>query len=247
MPLYISNYCNSNCAYCGFSKKNKIKRKHLDFTQIDKEAQEIAKSGVKHILLLTGESKNLANIDYLIGAIKILKRYFSSIAIEIYPMSVEEYAKLIKAGADSLTIYQEVYDRDIYTKVHTAGEKKDYIYRLDTPQRGAKAGFRAVNIGALFGLGEIKKEAFFSGLHAKFLTNRYLNVEFALSLPRINSSEGSFEPFNQIDDISFVQFMLAYRLYIPKHRINISTRRKEPEFKGIIFWDLGGTRNSAGS
>ncbi len=245
MPIYISNYCSSNCSYCGFSKKNRIKRKHLNFDEIEKEAKEIAKSGVKHILLLTGEARELANLDYLKGAIEVLKRYFSSIAIEIYPLSVNEYKELVEVGADSLTIYQEVYDKDIYEKVHTSGEKRDYLNRLEAPQRGAQAGFRAINIGALFGLGEIKKEAFFSGLHARYLVDKYLDVEFSLSLPRINSSEGDFKPLHVIDDVSFVQFMLAYRLYIPNIGINISTREKA-KFRDNIL-DLGVTKMSAGS
>jgi 2-iminoacetate synthase len=245
IPIYVSNYCNSNCKYCGFSKKNRIKRKHLTLDEIEKEAKEIAKGGIKHILLLTGEAKNIANLDYLIDAISVLKKYFDSIAIEVYPMEEAEYKKLVEAGADTLTIYQEVYDKDIYKDVHTSGQKKDYFYRLNTPLRGAKAGFRAVNIGTLFGLGEVKKEAFFSGLHAKYLMDKFINVEFSLSLPRINKADGNFEPKYKLDDISFVQFMLAYRLFMPMIGINISTREKA-SFRDNLL-DLGVTKFSAGS
>ncbi len=245
MPIYISNFCSSNCSYCGFSKKNRIKRKHLNFDEIDKEAREIAKNGIKHILLLTGEARKIADLDYLMEAVGILKKYFSSIAIEVYPMSVSEYAKLVEAGADSLTVYQEVYDKKIYSQVHTSGEKRDYNRRLDTPERGAKAGFRAVNIGALFGLGEIRSEAFLSGLHARYLMDKFLDVEFSLSLPRINQAEGDFKPLHVIDDVSFVQFMLAYRLFMPNIGINISTRERSGFRDNLL--DLGVTRLSAGS
>ncbi len=245
MPIYISNFCSSNCSYCGFSKKNRIKRKHLNFDEIDQEAREIAKNGIKHILLLTGEAKKIADLDYLAGAVGILKKYFSSIAIEVYPMSVSEYARLIEAGADSLTVYQEVYDKKIYSQVHTSGEKRDYKRRLETPQRGAKAGFRAVNIGTLFGLGEVRSEAFLSGLHARYLMDKFLDVEFSLSLPRINQAEGDFKPLHVIDDVSFVQFMLAYRLFMPSIGINISTRERS-DFRDNLL-DLGVTRLSAGS
>jgi len=245
LPIYISNYCTSDCEYCGFSKKNKIKRKHLSEEEIEVEAKEIAKSGIKHILLLTGEAKSLANLDYLKMAVKVLKKHFSSISIEIYPLDTDEYIELKNLGVDGLTIYQEVYDRKIYSKVHTSGEKTDYDYRLETPERGAKANFRAINIGVLFGLGNIYKEAFFSGIHAKYLMDKYLDTEVSLSLPRINSAEGSFVPKHILTDKDFVQFMLAYRLYMPMCGLNVSTREK-PSFRDNLI-NIGITKFSAGS
>ncbi len=245
LPIYVSNYCSSDCAYCGFSKKNKISRKHLNRSEIEKEAKEIAKTGIKHILLLTGESKKMANMEYLLMAVDVLKRYFSSISIEIYPMDTDEYKVLKNAGVDGLTVYQEVYDKKIYKKVHTSGEKRDFLYRLNTPERGAKAGFRAINIGSLFGLGEIKKEAFFSGLHAKYLMDKYLECEISLSLPRINHAEGEYKPDFELDDKTFLQIMLAYRAFMPMVGINVSTRERA-EFRDNLI-GLGVTKFSAGS
>ena len=245
IPIYVSNYCSSNCNYCGFSKKNRIKRKHLTKEEIEKEAKEIAKTGIKHILLLTGEAKKIADIEYLKTAVGVLKNYFSSIAIEVYPMGIDEYKELKKAGVDSLTVYQEVYDRKIYKEVHTSGEKSDYLYRLNTPQRGAKAGFRAINIGVLFGLSDIQKEAFFSAIHAKYLMDKYLECEISLSLPRINPAEGDFKPKYNLDDKTFLQIMLAYRIYMPMVGINISTRERATFRDNLI--GLGVTKLSAGS
>ena len=245
IPIYISNYCSSNCSYCGFSKKNRIKRKHLSKEEIDNEAKEIAKTGIKHILLLTGEAKKIADIEYLKTAVEVLKKYFSSIAIEVYPMDVDEYIELKKAGVDSLTVYQEVYDRNIYKEVHTSGEKSNYLYRLKTPERGAKAGFRAINIGVLFGLGNIQKEAFFSAIHAKYLMDKYLECEISLSLPRINHAEGNYKPKYSLDDKTFLQIMLAYRIYMPMVGINISTRERATFRDNLI--GLGVTKLSAGS
>ena len=245
LPIYISNYCTSNCEYCGFSKKNKIKRKHLNEEEIEIEAKEIAKSGIKHILLLTGEAKKLADLEYLKMAVKVLKRHFSSISIEIYPLDTNEYKELKNLGVDGFTIYQEVYDKNIYAKVHTSGEKTDYKYRLEAPERGAKANFRSINIGVLFGLGDIYKEAFLSGLHAKYLMDKYLDIEISLSLPRINSAEGGFIPKHILSDKHFVQFMLAYRLYMPMCGINVSTREKA-DFRDNLI-DIGITKFSAGS
>jgi len=245
IPIYISNYCSSDCSYCGFSKKNKIKRKHLSKEEIEQEAKEIAKTGIKHILLLTGEAKKIADMDYLKMAVTVLKKYFSSIAIEIYPLEKKEYEELKEVGVDSLTVYQEVYDKDIYHQVHTSGEKTNYLYRLQTPERGAKAGFRAINIGVLFGLGDIQKEAFFSGIHAKYLMDKYLECEISLSLPRINHAEGEYKPKYQLNDKSFLQIMLAYRIYMPMIGINVSTREK-PSFRDNLI-GLGVAKMSAGS
>lgn len=244
-PLYISNYCSSHCTYCGFSVVNKIKRTQLSLEDIDTEAAQMAKTGLKHILILTGEAKGIATVSYLADAIRVLKKHFSSIAIEVFPMDEDEYKLLKKAGADSLTLYQEVYDENTYKDVHLKGEKADYHYRLGAPERGARAGFRAVNVGTLFGLGELVSEAFFSGMHAKYLMDKYLETEVSLSLPRINPAEGGFKANYTLEDKQFVQFILAYRLFLPKAGINLSTR-EEADFRDNLL-KLGITKFSAGS
>ncbi len=244
-PLYISDYCTNKCIYCGFSALNKIKRKKLTLEEIEENAKEIAKTGIKHIIFLTGEAPEVTPIEYLIETTKILKKYFSSISIEIFPMDISEYKKLIEAGVDGLTIYQETYDREVYDRVHLAGRKKDFLYRLDTPERGAKAGFRRVNIGALYGLANPLKDAFFSGLHAKYLMDNYLDVEISISFPRINPAEGNFNSYYHLEDKRFVQFILALRLFLPRCGITISTREKAYMRDNLI--GLGITRMSAGS
>jgi 2-iminoacetate synthase len=245
LPIYVSNYCSSDCEYCGFSKKNKIIRKHLSEEELHVEAKEIAKNGIKHILLLTGEAKKIADLEYLKMCIKVLKKYFSSISIEIYPLETDEYKQLKELGVDGLTIYQEVYDKNIYKTVHTSGEKQNYDYRLEAPERGANADFRAINIGVLFGLGDIQKEAFLSGVHARYLMDKFPQIEISLSLPRINNAEGDFKVKHTLNDRDFVQFMLAYRLYMPSCGINISTRESASFRDNLI--DIGATKFSAGS
>ncbi len=245
LPIYISNYCSSDCLYCGFSKKNRIHRKKLTLQEVEIEAKEIAKSGIKSILFLTGESRKVTPIEYLCDVTIILKKYFSFVSIEIFPMSKEDYKVLLKAGVDGLTVYQEVYDKDIYKNVHVSGEKSNYEYRLDTPERGAKAGFRSLNVGTLFGLGDIKKEAFFSGLHARYLSDKYLECELGLSLPRINDAEGHFKPNTILDDVTFVQIMCTYRLFLPRVDINISTR-EDANFRDNLL-NICATKFSAGS
>jgi 2-iminoacetate synthase len=245
IPLYISNYCSNECIYCGFNHTNQIERKKLTFEEIEEEAKAISKTEMRHILVLTGENRKVTPLDYLETAINIIKKRFSSVSIEIFPMDEAEYRCLKEAGVDGLTIYQEVYDRAIYKKVHLSGKKADYRYRLDTAERAARAGLRNVNVGTLFGLGEKKREAFLSGLHAKYLDDKYLDTEIGLSLPRINPAEGGFQPYDPVDDKTFVQFILAYRLFLPRAGIAISTRERA-EFRDRLL-HLGATRFSAGS
>lgn len=157
-PLYISNYCTNKCIYCGFNHANVIDRRKLTIEEIDREAKAISSTGIQHILLLTGESRQATPMEYLLETVECLKNYFASVSIEIFPLEYQEYVQVQQAGVDGLTLFQEVYDTVIYDKVHLAGKKKDYHYRLDAPERGAMAGFRNVNIGALLGLGEMRSE-----------------------------------------------------------------------------------------
>jgi len=245
IPLYISNYCTNECTYCGFNLKNKIKRRKLTIDEIEVEAREIAKTGIQHILLLTGEAKEVTPTSYLVEAVRCLKRHFASVSIEIYPMDESDYRLLKEAGVDGLTLFQEVYDQKMYESVHLAGQKSHYGYRLNGPERGAKAGFRVVNIGCLLGLGEMRSEAFFTGLHGRYLDDKYLETEVAFSLPRFNPAEGDFSPENSVDDKTFVQFLCALRLFMPRAGITVSTREPAAFRDNLI--SLGVTRFSAGS
>lgn len=243
-PLYISNFCSNHCIYCGFNRDNKIIRRTLSLDEIDREAQAIARTGMKHLLLLTGEAPKETPTPYLVEAVRCLKKYFASVAVEIFPMQEDEYRQLQQAGVDGLTLFQEVYDEIIYDKVHLAGKKRDYRFRLDGPERGAKAGFRVVNIGTLMGLGEKRSEFFFTGLHAAYLENRFLDTEVAVSLPRFNPAECNFRPDYPVDDKTFVQFLMALRLFLPRAGMTISTRENSRMRDNLV--QLGATRFSAG-
>ncbi len=245
IPLYLSNYCSNDCLYCGFSINNSIKRSRLNMEEIEKNAIKLSGEGMRHILVLTGESPEQTPLAYLEQALSILKKYFSSIAIEIYPLEMEGYKRLKAAGADSLTIYQEVYDQDIYSRVHTKGPKSNYDFRLMCPERGAQAGMRSVNIGALFGLAEPVKEGFLAGLHAHYLQQRFPETEFSLSLPRLNAAEGQYQSGFHLDDTGLVQLILAYRLFLPRTGITLSTRENSTLRDHLL--PLGITRMSAGS
>lgn len=244
-PLYISNICDNECTYCGFKHSNPIKRRHLTYEEIEQEAKYISKNlGVHSIILLTGESK-VNTMEYLKKSIEILKKYFATVIIEIQPLEVNEYKELESVGLDGVTVYQECYDEELYSTFHLSGKKSDFKFRLDAPERGAKANLRSVNIGTLFGLGNPKKEAFLAGVHVKYLMNRYLNTQFSISLPRIREAYRNIEPKNILSDREFVQTLLAYRLAFPTLGINISTREIQ-EFRDNLL-PLGVTKYSAGS
>lgn len=245
-PLYLSNYCVNRCLYCGLNAANQIARKTLTLKEIEAEGKAIAATGLRHLLLLTGESRHHAPLSYLVEAAGILRPYFSSLGIEVYPLETEEYRTLLEAGIDSLTIYQEVYDEEIYMQVHQAGPKRDYRYRLEAPERGCQAGMVSVNIGALLGLNDWRREAFITGLHAAYLQDHYWATEIAVSFPRLRPHAGSnFIPPIKVTDADLVQMMLALRLYRPRVGITISTRER-PELRDRLVM-LGVTKLSAGS
>jgi len=245
IPLYLSNQCTNQCAYCGFNRNNSIIRNTLSLAQIEEEAVAIAATGMRHVLFLTGESPQHTPISYLTTAAEILKRHFASVSIEIFPLDKADYHRLQQAGVDGMTIFQETYDEQTYQRVHLAGPKMDYRFRLDAPQRGASAGLRAVNIGALLGLSEPRREIFLTGLHGRYLEFTCLDTEVSISLPRFNEAEGNFQPEYRVDDPSFIQFMSALRLFLPRAGITISTR-ENARFRDRLLY-LGATRFSAAS
>lgn len=243
-PLYLSNYCANHCVYCGFNAKNDIPRTQLEPEQLEVEAKAIAATGLKHLLILTGEARTKASPEYLEACMEVLRRYFPSVSIEIYAMEQDEYARMVKAGVDGLTIYQETYDEELYATLHPRGPKKDFRYRLDAPERGCEAGMRVVNVGALLGLGDWRKDAMITAIHAAYLMDKYPNVDIAVSLPRMRPHAGEFQPTSIVEDRDMVQVMLALRIFLPRLGITVSTR-ESAEFRENIL-PLGVTKMSAG-
>ena len=244
-PIYIANYCENACRYCGFNTKNKIKRRRLTPEELRTEAVNIASTGLEHVLVLAGESRDKSPLSYIKYCVGVLKEYFSSISIEISPLTVPEYTELIGEGVDGLTVYQEVYDEGTYKEMHLAGPKRDYRFRLDAPERGAIAGMRSVNIGALLGLEDWRKEAFLVGLHARYLQDKYPEVEIGLSIPRLKPEAGGFNIPCKVSDKNLVQMVVAMRIFLPRAGISLSTR-ESPELRDHLV-ALGITRMSAGS
>lgn len=243
-PMYLSDYCTNKCTYCGFNVTNQFTRKQLTLVEVEEEAKKIAASGLKHILILTGDAPKIASVAYMKECVGVLKKYFSSIAIEVYALTTEEYGELATAGVESMTIYQETYNAAIYDTLHLAGPKKNYRYRLDAPERACQAGMRAVNVGALLGLADWREDGFFTGLHANYLQNKYSHMEISISLPRIRPTMGKCETGIAVSDKHMVQMMTAARLFMPRAGITLSTR-ENAKFRNHAI-KLGVTKMSAG-
>ena len=242
-PIYISNYCENHCVYCGYNCHSGIKRKKLSLEEVRKEGDCVAAKGFKHIIVLTGESEVKSSIEYIGDAVEILSEKFPSICIEVYPMDVKGYERLVSKGADSLTVYQETYDEKVYKKVHLKGPKADYRFRLDAPERGAMAGMRSLSIGALLGLSDFRKDAFFTILHGKYLKTKYPHIELAYSAPRMRPFKGSFHEIIDVDDASEFQILTVMRLFDPHAALNVSSRETLDMRKHLM--PLGVTKLSA--
>lgn len=244
-PLYIANYCENNCVYCGFNCHNRINRGKLSLAEIEAELKAIAKTGLQEILLLTGESRHQSGVEYIGDAVKLAARFFSTVGIEIYPLNTDEYAYLHKCGADFVCVYQETYNSDKYEQVHLQGPKRIYPYRFHSQERAMRGGMRGVAFGALLGLGDFRKDAFAVGLHAHYLQQKYPHAEISFSVPRlrpyINNAKNSS---NDVHERQLLQVMLAYRLFMPFAGITISTRERAGFRDNVI--GMAATKISAG-
>lgn len=244
-PIYLSDYCVNHCTYCSFSITNHFSRKKLSMEELHREAEQLAAQGIKHIVILTGESKLHTPISYIVECLEVLSSYFSSISIEVHPMEVSEYKLLEESGVDGVIVYQEVYDRQEYRRIHLKGPKRSYSYRLAAPERACQAGMSHVTIGALLGLHDWRSEAFYTGLHAEYLQSNYLQSQISISPPRIRPHLGQYLPKCQVEEKHLVQAILAYRLYLPNIGLTLSTREEALLRDHLIF--LGITKMSAGS
>jgi len=245
-PLYLSNHCINSCLYCGYSTASKCERTRLSLEEALEEAEVIASEGFRHILLVSSEDKDFITVDYLAKFAKNLSSKFSSISIEVYPMSREQYAKLYQAGIDGVTLYQETYNRKAYAYFHPAGPKADYNERLAAHDRTAQAGMRRLGVGVLLGLSDWRIETLALAEHAHYLMKRYWQSQVSFSLPRICTAYNvSINYKYLLSNSNFVQMMLALRLCFADAGIVISTRER-PELRDRLV-RLGVTRMSAGS
>lgn len=244
-PLYLSNECVNNCAYCGFSRDNPILRVTLSVEEVIREARALREQGFRNILLVAGEHPKFVSGDYLRQCVAALHQDSPSVSLEIGPMETKDYSLLVGAGADGLVVYQETYDRSVYREVHTAGPKKDFDWRLQTPERAYEAGFRRLGISALYGLADWRFEAISVAAHAQYLLRHCWKAQLTISLPRLRPCAGEFQPLTQMSDRELAQLVCAFRLVFPDVGLVLSTRESAHLRNGLI--PLGITLMSAGS
>ncbi|HIX84137.1 MAG TPA: 2-iminoacetate synthase ThiH [Candidatus Megamonas gallistercoris] len=244
-PIYIANYCENYCIYCGFNCHNKIKRAQLNYEEIDKEMAAIAKSGLQEILILTGESRKKSTVEYIGEACKIAKKYFRLIGLEIYPLNSDEYAYLQKCGADYVTVFQETYNSDKYETLHLAGHKRIFPYRFYAQERALKGGMRGVGFAALLGLDDFRKDALATGMHAYYLQKKYPQAEIAFSCPRLRPiiNNDKINPMD-VHERQLLQVVCAYRLFMPFASITVSTRECARVRDNLV--NIAATKISAG-
>ncbi len=244
-PLYLSNECVNNCQYCGFSRDNPILRVTLSVPEMMREARALQGQGFRNILLVAGEHPKFVSDSYLAKCVAALHGEIPSVSLEIGPMETAQYRPIVQAGADGLVVYQETYDRAVYAAMHTAGPKRDFDWRLETPERAYAAGFRRLGIGALHGLADWRREALCLAAHADYLLRHCWKSQLTVSLPRLRPCAGEFAPLTQMAERDLVQLVCALRLVFPDVGLALSTRETPRLRDGLI--PLGITLISAGS
>ena len=244
-PLYIANYCENYCVYCGFNCYNHIKRMKLSMEQIEKEMEIIAKSGMEEILILTGESRLHSSVEYIGEACKLGRKYFRMVGLEIYPVNTDEYRYLHQCGADYVTVFQETYDTNKYEQLHLLGHKRVWPYRFDAQERALLGGMRGVAFSALLGLSDFRKDALASALHVYYLQRKYPHAEMSLSCPRLRPIINN-DKINPLDvhEKQLCQIICAYRIFLPFVGITVSSRESAEFRNGIV--KIAATKVSAG-
>ena len=244
-PLYIANYCENYCVYCGFNCYNHINRMKLSMEQIEHEMKVIADSGMEEILILTGESRAQSDVSYIGEACKLARKYFRMVGLEIYPVNTDEYRYLHECGADYVTVFQETYDADKYETLHLLGHKRVWPYRFDAQERALRAGMRGVAFSALLGLSDFRKDALASALHVYYLQRKYPHAEMSLSCPRLRPIVNN-DKINPLDvhERQLCQVLCAYRIFLPYVGITVSSRESARFRNGIV--KIAATKVSAG-
>lgn len=244
-PLYIANYCENYCVYCGFNCYNNISRMKLNMEQIEHEMKIISDSGMEEILILTGESRAMSDIEYIGKACRLARKYFRMVGLEIYPVNTDEYKYLHECGADYVTVFQETYDSDRFSELHLLGHKRVYPYRFDAQERAILGGMRGVAFSALLGLSDFRKDALASALHVYYLQRKYPHAEMSLSCPRLRPIINN-DKINPLDvgEAQLCQIICAYRIFLPFVGITVSSRESESFRNGIV--KIAATKVSAG-
>ncbi|MHB0969952.1 MAG: 2-iminoacetate synthase ThiH [Thermoanaerobaculia bacterium] len=244
-PLYLSNECQNICTYCGFSADNRRPRLTLDEPRLALELEALASDGFDHVLLVSGEATRTVGVDYFLRCLPLVRRRFAQIAMEVQPLTEDEYGRLIAAGVSAVLVYQETYDEASYAQVHPRGRKSDFAYRLETPDRLGRAGIRKIGLGVLLGLADWRPDAFLLAMHLDYLRTTYWRTQYSVSFPRLRPAEGEFTPPVGVRDRDLIQMVCAFRLFDATIDLALSTR-EAPQLRDRLV-HLGITTMSAGS
>jgi len=244
-PLYLSNECINICRYCGFSRDNPIFRVTLTPDEVQREAHALLHQGFRNLLLVAGEHPKFVSSHYLQDCVARLHPFVPSLSLEVGPLDTPDYGSLVEAGAEGLVVYQETYNRTAYAQLHPSGPKRDFDWRLETPERAYSGGFRRLGIGALVGLADWRSEAIAVAAHASHLLRHCWKAQLTVSIPRLRPSAGEFQPSAPMSDRELVQLVCAYRILLPDVGLVLSTREPAHLRDGLI--PLGITLVSAGS
>ena len=244
-PIYIANYCENYCVYCGFNCYNDIHRMQLTMEQIEHEMKVIADSGMEEILMLTGEARVKTDIKYIGEACKLAHKYFRNVGLEIYPVNTDEYRYLHECGADYVTVFQETYDNVKYETLHLMGHKRVWPYRFESQERALRGGMRGAAFSALLGLSDFRKDALATAMHVYYLQRKYPAAEMSLSCPRLRPIINN-DKINPLDvgEKQLCQILCAYRIFLPFAGITVSSRESAEFRNGIV--KICATKVSAG-
>ncbi len=254
-PLYVSNLCANDCTYCAFRRGNpEVKRRALRQEEVANETRIILDQGHKRILLVAGESYPNEGLNYIFKCIDTIydtKTEWGEVRrvnVNIAPLTLEEFKELKSKKIGTYQLFQETYHRDTYRKVHVAGKKRDFDWRISAMDRAMTAGIDDVGIGVLFGLYDWRFEMLALMQHIAHLEERFGVGPHTISVPRIEpavGSELSFHPPTPVTDMEFRKLVAILRLTVPYTGIIMSTR-ETPEMRHETL-ALGVSQISAGS
>ena len=245
IPMYLSNECQNICTYCGFSYDNRIARRTLRGGELLTEAAAIRAMGYEHVLLVSGEASQTVGVDYFIKALDVLRPHFAHLSMEVQPLDQADYSLLMEHGLHTVLVYQETYHREDYKLHHPKGKKSNFGYRLETPDRLGMAGIHKMGLGVLIGLEDWRTDSWFTGLHLRYLENRYWKTKYSLSFPRLRPYSGGLAPKVEMTDRELIQLICAYRLVDEEVELSLSTR-ESPVLRDHAV-RIGITSMSAGS
>jgi 2-iminoacetate synthase len=258
-PLYCSNLCVNNCAYCGFRAENKQeKRRILTLEEIRKETESVLDTGHKRLIMVYGEHAR-SDVHYMAESIKEVYSVeriapisgrisgIRRVNVNAAPLGINDLKLLKASGIGTYQVFQETYHHETYQKVHPQNTiKGNYPWRLYALHRAQEAGIDDVAIGALFGLYDWRFEILGLVAHAADLEHYFGVGPHTVSVPRLTPASGSLLSTQSeylVSDEDFKKVVAVIRLALPYPGL-IITAREKPEIKKEII-TLGCTQTDA--